>query len=233
MIDEAIGRSEPPATAAVGIVEDDALLRQVLIDTVNQVPGLRVAGEAATLAEGFALAQSAPDVLLIDLLLPDGNGTQLIQYVRQRYSSCRVLVLSVFGDGDKVLSAIDAGADGYLLKGAPTSEVASCIKTVLEGGAPISPAVAIHILGRLRRPASAASRRDVQSRDRVQLTATEVKVLESLAKGLSFKEAAAVHGVSRHTITDHVKAIYRKLNVNSRGEAVFEGCQAGLIQLRE
>lgn len=230
---QVVGRPEAAPAAAVGIVEDDALLRQVLIETVNQVPELRVVGEAATLAEGLALAQSKPDVMLIDLLLPDGNGTQLIRYVREVCPRCRVLVLSVFGDGDKVLSAIEAGADGYLLKGAPAPELASCIKTVLEGGAPISPAVAIHILARVRRAADPRVRHDFRQREQVQLTPTEVKVLETLAKGLSFKEVAAVHGVSRHTITDHVKAIYRKLNVNSRGEAVFEGCQAGLIQLRD
>lgn len=219
--------------ATVGIVDDDPLLRPLLVDIVEQVPELHVVGAADTLRKGVELCRLRPDVMLIDLKLPDGDGTQLVHFIRRHHPTCKVLVLSVFADGDKVLSAIEAGADGYLLKGAPPDDVASCIKMALDGGAPISPAVATHILGRLRRDSAVASSRRSATRKPMRLTPMEVRVLESLAKGLSFKEVARVHDVSRHTITDHVKSIYRKLEVNSRGEAVFEGYQAGLLELPE
>jgi DNA-binding NarL/FixJ family response regulator len=215
--------------ARVGIVEDDVILRAWLQQTLEAVPGLMLIGVAGTLAEGRALAANGLDLLLVDLDLPDGNGVELIRLVRATDRHCRMLVVSVFGDVRNVVQAIQAGADGYLLKGAETAEVASAVRIVLAGGAPISPSVAGHILGRLR----AQNDSDVylEPCSKLSLTSKEVEILQALAKGLSFKEAASAHGISPHTVADHVKSIYRKLEVNSRGEAVFEGLHAGIITL--
>jgi DNA-binding NarL/FixJ family response regulator len=212
----------------VGIVEDDPILGGWLAAVVAGIEGLTVAGIAETLREGLSLLSRPADVMLVDLALPDGSGLELIAAIRSRPTACRVLVISVFADVHSVVRAIECGADGYLLKGAESSVVESAIRTVLAGGAPISPGVAGHILARIRdqRPAAATNRAFA-----LTLTPKEICVLEHLAKGLSYKEAAHIDGISYHTVVHHVKAIYRKLSVNSRGEAVFEACQAGLIRL--
>lgn len=221
---------QPPKELRIGIVDDDTVLARMLAQAVSEAPGFRVVGVAETLAEGARLLAAGVDVLLVDIGLPDGSGLDLIALAHARYT-CKVLVVSVFGDGRTVVQAIERGADGYLLKGAGASEALSAIRAVLAGGAPISPAVAGHILSRIR-GVTAPRRSSAQASPAVALTPREITILEQLAKGLSFKEVARVENISPHTVTDHVKAIYRKLSVNSRGEAVYEAIQAGLIDVK-
>lgn len=221
--------SQAPPRARVAIVEDDAILREELARVVTQNAGLDVCGLADTLAAGRALLSDNPDVLLIDLALPDGSGVQLIREARACAPQIKIIVVSIFGDARSVVGAIEAGADGYLLKGADEKDAEAAIRSVLGGGAPISPAVASHILVRMRE--RAAQMQDAAPA--TQLTEKEVAVLTDLAKGFRYKEVARLHGISPHTVADHVKSIYRKLAVNSRSEAVFEAVQAGLIRLSD
>ncbi len=214
----------------VGIVEDDPVLGHALAAVVGTIEGLAVVAIAETLREGLALYASGVDIMLIDLALPDGNGLELIATIRSRPSRCRVLVISMFGDVGSVVRAIEYGADGYILKDSDIRAVDSAIRTVLAGGAPISPAVAGHILARVRTQKAFSQKAGSAA---LSLTPKEIRVLEHLAKGLSYKEVASLDGISYHTVAHHVKAIYRKLSVNSRGEAVFEAIQAGLIRLEE
>lgn len=214
----------------VGIVDDDTVLANALARAVNASAGFELVGVAESRSEGKELLLRGLDVLLVDLGLPDGSGLELVSQASAG-GRCKVLVVSMFGDGRTVVSAIERGADGYLLKGADAPEVVAAIRTVLDGGAPISPAVASHILSRLRGPAP--MRRAEAPSGGIALTPREVAVLELLAKGLSFKEVASAEGISHHTVADHVKAIYRKLSVNSRGEAVYEAMKAGLIDVKE
>jgi DNA-binding NarL/FixJ family response regulator len=221
--------TQTPPRARVAIVEDDAILREDLARVVTQAEGLEVAGAAETLAGGRALLTPGLDVLLIDLALPDGNGVELIREARDRIANIKIIVVSIFGDARSVVHAIEAGADGYLLKGAGEQQAEEAIRSVLGGGAPISPAVASHILNRMRERAT--STRDAAPD--APLTEKETAVLIDLAKGFRYKEVARLHGISPHTVADHVKSIYRKLAVNSRSEAVFEAVQAGLIKLKD
>lgn len=230
--------SPPPGLAAgavrIAVVEDDAVLRDALGEMVEQVDGFSLCGACGTVAEGRALLEQAPEVLLVDLGLPDGSGLELIDRAPE---SCRVLVLTVFADVRTVVQAIEAGADGYLLKESDVGQVAAAIRTVLAGGAPISPAVASHILARVRseQPAGGASGSPAGAAagggDGVGLTAREREILQDLASGRSIKEVALLHGISHHTVGDHVKAIYRKLSVNSRSQAVHEAVRSGIIRL--
>lgn len=215
--------------ARVAIVEDDAILREDLVRVVTQADGLDMAGSADMLTAGRALLDGAPDVLLIDLALPDGNGVELIREARERLTNIKIIVVSIFGDARSVVRAIEAGADGYLLKGAGEQQAEEAIRSVLGGGAPISPAVASHILTRMRERAASARGAEPDA----PLTEKETAVLTDLAKGFRYKEVARLHGISPHTVADHVKSIYRKLAVNSRSEAVFEAVQAGLIKLKD
>jgi DNA-binding NarL/FixJ family response regulator len=223
---------QPPSVASVqparvAIVEDDVVLGQALASAVRASDGLKLQGVAETLAAGRALVQTGVDVLLVDLALPDGSGLSLIDFAHRQFG-CKVLVISVLGDVRNVVTAIEYGASGYLLKGADTLQVSTALRTVLSGGAPISPGVAGHILSRIR-----GAPRASDQKLGLKLTAKEVVILEHLAKGLSFKEVAHAEQISPHTVGDHVKAIYRKLAVNSRGEAVFEAVKAGLIRLED
>lgn len=210
----------------VAIVEDDAVLRESLEDTIKGIAGLQLIGAVATLREALRLVVQQPQLFLVDLSLPDGLGFELIKELRSTAAGCKSIVISVFGDVENVVRAIEFGADGYLLKGAGLAQVAEAIQTVLEGGAPLSPAVASHILRRVR----AGARPAPPSKRRIALTKREGELLEGLAKGLTFKELASLHNISAFTVGDHVKAIYRKLEVNSRGEAIFEAAQTGLIR---
>lgn len=218
----------PSARVRIAVVEDDGVLRDELARVIGQVDGLELCGAGATLAEGLALLSLAPDVMLLDLGLPDGSGLDLIARAREADAECRILVLTVFADVRSVVTAIEAGADGYLLKESTVEQVSSAIGVVMAGGAPISPAVASHILARVRGAAGPSA-----PREEVGLTPREVEILQELASGHSLKEVAQRRGISHHTVGDHVKSIYRKLAVNSRTQAVNKAVRFGIIRIRE
>ena len=209
----------------IAVVDDDPVLRAHLVETIEAAPDFAVAGAADTLAGGLKLLDERPDLMLVDLGLPDGSGLDLIRAARGRGLGTGIVVVSVFGDVRNVIQAIEAGADGYVLKGDPAGRIAEAIRSVRAGGAPISASVAGHLLARVRAPAA--------SQAPSPLTASEMEVLADLSKGFSYREVAGLRGVSYYTVADQVKSIYRKLRVNSKSEAVFEAVQAGLIRMRE
>jgi DNA-binding NarL/FixJ family response regulator len=216
---------DPTMPVRIAIVEDDPVLRGHLADTIENVSGFDLCGTAATLEQGLRLVTRC-DVLLLDLALPDGNGLDLIRQARARgLQDLKIIVITIFADVRNVVQVIEAGADGYLLKGGSLTDCEKAIRDVMAGGAPISPAVAGHILARVRHHAPAAPIPATTG----QLTEKETEVLTELARGYSYKEVAQRLDISHHTVADHVKAIYRKLSVNSRSEAVFEAMQSGLI----
>ncbi|MFM9863419.1 MAG: response regulator [Micropepsaceae bacterium] len=211
----------------IAIVEDDPVLRSHLSEIVDRVEGFEMVGAAPTMSQGWQLAARGCDVLLLDLALPDGSGLDIIRRARAgNRCDFKIIVISVFGDVRNVVQAIEAGADGYLLKGGDITDTERAIRDVIAGRAPISPAVAGHILARVRNGGA----------DTIPapnpLTDKETEVLTDLARGFSYKEVAIRQRISHHTVADHVKAIYRKLSVNSRSQAVFEAMQSGLINLQ-
>ncbi len=210
----------------VAIVKDHDATRARLVQIVSEHPELGVVGAAATLAEGRALLAAGRriDVALVDLGLPDGDGLALIREVRLRAQAPEVIVISVFGDEEHVVRAIEAGATGYLLKDRPPYGAA--IMDLLAGGSPISPAIARHLLQRFVQPSCQAVPAGPE-----RLTSRERDVLEVLARGFTYEEAAQVLGVSFHTVASHVKHIYGKRAVSSRSEAVYEAVQLGILKL--
>jgi DNA-binding NarL/FixJ family response regulator len=212
------------ATTSVLVVEDEPEFLRVYCEAITREADFRLAGAVTMLAAGLAiLEQSVPDILVVDLGLPDGNGADLIRRAVKLRPDCDALVVTVFGDDQHVIDAIAAGATGYLLKDSPAGELARCIRELRAGGAPISPSIARRLLARLRAPAdkpAAAS----------PLSEREAQILQLVAKGLSFADVAAALGISAHTVVAHVKKIYQKLAVHSRGEAVFEATQLGLLK---
>lgn len=215
---------------SVFLVEDDPPTRDRLARIIDSHEKLSLLGACQNLAEARrGLDQTSPDVLLTDLGLPDGHGTSLIREARQKDDRMEIMVISVFGDERNVLDAIESGATGYLLKDGDSSYVADSILELMAGGSPISPSIARHLLKRFSKPQQPAP----QSSPSPALTNREMEVLHGVAKGLTYTEIAGLLGMSPNTITSHIKHIYRKLEVRSRSEAVFEAVQLGLINLNE
>lgn len=208
----------------IALIEDDPEFLRRFADIVEAAPSLALAGTAGTLSAGLALVDSrCADVYLVDLGLPDGSGMDIIRHASRHYPEANIMVVTVFGDDNHVFSSIEAGATGYLLKDALPGEMVSCIQDIHEGGSPVNPVIARRLL-RSFRPAPSAPA-EVSN----PLSERETEILTMIAKGLSFVEIGDTLGISSHTVTAHVRRIYGKLSVRSRGEAVFEAQQLGLI----
>lgn len=216
------------ATTTVMVVEDDPAFLARFCRIVAQSPELSLLAAVGDLASARrTLERQAPDVLLTDLGLPDGSGIDLIRETAARHPATDIMVISVFGDEEHVLASIEAGATGYILKDSLPEESVNLIAELRAGGSPISPVIARKLLKRFAPRKEVADRSpDMQAPG---LTPRESEVLALIAKGFSFGEIARLLEVSPHTITAHVKKIYQKLAVHSRGEAVYEAGKMGLL----
>ncbi len=214
------------------MVEDDAASRHALMDAVAQAPGMCMAWAAASRAEALARLQGGPpDVLLVDLGLPDGSGLDVIAAARGRPGDCAVMVSTIFGDETNVLRAIEAGAMGYVLKDLSADELVAEIRSLHAGGSPINPLVARKLLVRAVGAGQAAARPSAAPAEQVAPpSAREAEVLRLVARGYTVDEVAGALGVSPHTVQTFVRRIYTKLQVGSRAEAVREGARHGWLR---
>ena len=211
------------------VVEDEANAREYFARAVEADDALQLVGTAASLRDGLVLlGREAPDVLVVDLGLPDGSGIELIRAARQLSADTQCLVVTVFGDEKSVLSAIEAGARGYLLKDAGAERAGAAIRELLAGGSPVSAPIARHLLQRFQELEPPPQPVPVPD-----LSARETEVLELVVKGFTYPEIGELLGISPHTVTTHVRRVYRKLEVRSRSEAVVEALQLGLVKLRD
>lgn len=207
------------------VVEDEAQTRERFARAVMADAALQLCGSAGSCAEARALfAAHRPEAVLVDLGLPDGNGAALIRELGALSPETLFMVITVFGDEAHVVEAIRAGASSYLLKDASALKVARAIHEMLAGGSPISPGVARYLLQRLQTPVEPK-----RAEPAAQLSSRERDVLSLVAKGYAYLEIGQALDVSVNTVGSHVKQIYRKLAVSSRGEAVYEAVQQGLI----
>ncbi|MBX3636775.1 MAG: response regulator transcription factor [Rubrivivax sp.] len=213
---------------AVLIVEDESECLRRFVDVVLADPALTLVGAVSSGQAAISMADaSPPDVVLVDLGLPDVDGIEVIRHVVRHHPQAEVLVVTMFGDDAHIVAAVEAGATGYLLKDAAPRQIVDAIHAIRAGDAPITPSIARRVLSRfraLRAPPPAAAEA-VPS----PLTERETEILQLVGKGLSFADVAQLLEVSQHTVVTHVKRIYRKLAVHSRGEAVFEARSMGLL----
>ncbi|EJL76944.1 response regulator containing a CheY-like receiver domain and an HTH DNA-binding domain [Variovorax sp. CF313] len=223
------------------VVEDDSRARAFFEASVQRSPRLFWLGSAGTVQEALGwLARTAtiPDVLLVDLGMPDGTGLDVIRDAVARFPGCEPLVVSVFGDEENVLASIEAGAVGYIHKDAAPEDIAQTIVEMKAGASPISPMIARRVLAKYRSLQSAAPpgaapgaapEAAAEESDRGLLSAREHEVLTLIARGFSYAEIARLKGLSVHTVQTHIKNLYGKLAVHSKSEAVFEATRLGLL----
>ncbi|KAF1035551.1 MAG: DNA-binding transcriptional activator DevR/DosR [Herbaspirillum frisingense] len=219
----------------VALVEDDAYFQQVFQDAVEQAPDMMLASVSGTLAQGLAaLTAGAPDVLLVDIGLPDGSGIDLVRVAHERYPACNVMVCTTFGDEAHVMQSLEAGASSYLLKDSAAAGIVAEIRSLHGGGSPISPLIARQVLMRFRGAPQAGTpaQPPSPSRDDVRsgLSARETEVLEYITRGFTADEIAGLMQISRHTVLTFIRRIYAKLEVHSKAEAIFEARSRGLIR---
>ncbi|WP_427915606.1 LuxR C-terminal-related transcriptional regulator [Ramlibacter sp. MMS24-I3-19] len=224
---------------SVAIVEDNLFHLQRYRDNIARDPALVLVGEFIGAAQAMeAVASVAPDVVLVDLGLPDGSGFDVIRHVRKVSPHSAIMVVSVFGGERNLFEAIEAGATGYLLKDSVAADFTANIHALQAGESPISPALARLLLKRLRpEPASDRSttvdgvkaRATADRASESPLSRRETTILEAIARGHSVAEIGDELHISPLTVKTHVRNIYRKLEARSRQHAVYLAQQRGLL----
>lgn len=220
----AVEAEKPIRTA---IVEDDPALRKMLVALLQADPDYAVVAE---FGDGEAAIAALPhlslDIVLVDIGLPDISGIDVIRAVKSLSPACSALVVTTFGDEKTVTAAIEAGADGYLLKATALDELKRDIHAIRDGGSPLSPMIARKLLNRMHGKATAAA---PDGGGETALTPREREILEMIAKGFSYAETSTICAISTATVHSHLKRIYRKLEVHSKTEAVYEARRRSLI----
>jgi DNA-binding NarL/FixJ family response regulator len=215
------------------IVEDDAVTRKSLCLAIESEPALKLLAAFDSVKPSLAwLETQSANVLMTDLGLPDGSGIEIIHACAQRYPDTDIMVVTMSSDEANVLACIEAGASGYVLKDAKGGmDLARAVLDLRAGGAPMSPVIARMVLAKVRDGKKEVIVNAAQNASTTSLTKREAAILDLIAQGDSYGEVAKLLSVSVGTVQTHIKNIYGKLAVHSRGEAVFEAHRRGLLQI--
>jgi DNA-binding NarL/FixJ family response regulator len=202
------------------IADDHPVVRDGLRAMLATQPDMVLIGEAATGTQAVAQARALlPDVVLMDLQMPELDGPAAIATLREQAPEVRVLVLTTFGTDADITRAVEAGATGYLLKDAPREQLFGAIRAAARGESVLSPSVATRVLGRMRAPAEEA------------LSPRELEILGAVARGLSNKDIGRQLYVSEATVKTHLLRVFSKLGVDDRTAAVTVALERGIIRL--
>ncbi|MCL4838541.1 MAG: response regulator transcription factor [Thermoanaerobaculia bacterium] len=207
----------------VVLVEDDRRTREALQLLIDGTPGFRCAaafGSVEEVRRGYA--REGADVVLLDINLPGIPGSDGVPLVQEAFPGAVVLMLTVFEDEGRIFRSLCNGARGYLLKRMPPGRLLDSIREAASGGAPMSPEIAAKVIALFSRIAPPVE-------PECHLSPQEVRLLQLLARGLGYQPAAEELGVSINTVRNHVRAIYEKLHVHSKSEAVAKALRSGLI----
>ena len=206
----------------IAIFEDNARYRESLefiIVTTNDMELCGSFEDTNRLEQRIEAVR--PDVVLMDINIPDKNGIEAVKEIKEKFPQVQVCMQTVFEDDDKVFASLCAGASGYILKNTPPDKILQAIREVNDGGAFFTPSIAKKVLHNFQLQPEKA--------EYIQLTEKEKEVLKYLVDGLSYKMIADKVAVSFHTIHSHIKNIYEKLHVNSKGEAVAKAIKNKLV----
>lgn len=199
----------------VAIFEDNKSLRQGLFHLINASEGFNCVGAFEDCLDLIKdIMNSRPDVVLMDIQMPGINGIEAVTILREKFPAIKILMQTIFEDSNKIFQSILAGASGYILKTTSPSRILDFIRETYEGGACMSPSVATKVLNRfiLQAPSSKVNMFDLSKREK--------EILTCLIKGMSYKLIASACYISIDTVRGHIRSIYEKLHVHSKGEAV-------------
>lgn len=203
------------------LYEDNRNLRESVCSLLSHTPDYEVAGAFADCRSVESQVKSLlPHVILMDIDMPGVNGIEAVKKVRSFNNDVQIIMLTVFDDNEHVFKALYAGANGYLLKKDISDKLVDAIAEILQGGAPMSPAIARMVISNMRQQ---------QPKDDYNLTNREKEILTFLAQGNSFKMIAAMLSLSLDTVRTHTKHIYDKMHVNSQLEAVSKAFNERLV----
>jgi|CXWL01.1.fsa_nt_gi DNA-binding NarL/FixJ family response regulator len=214
-----------PATEVlrVVVVEDDRLVRDGLRALLDGSPGFCCLAVARSVEEALAARLNvAPEAVLLDIHLPGMRGSLGAEPLAAKWPQTAILMHTISEDDDLVFEALCHGAAGYIVKRTPAARLLAALEEVCRGGAPMSPEIARKVLARLRRLGPAREPDE-------QLSPRELEVLAALAKGLSYGETATQLAVTINTVRTYIRAIYEKLHVHTKSEAVAKALRSGLI----
>ena len=207
------------------VADDHPLLREGLVAVLSTQHDFEVVGEAGNGAEAVQkVAQLQPDVVLLDLEMPEMDGVEALKRMQEHNPGVRVIIFTAFDADDRILAAVQAGAQGYILKGAPRDQVFDAIRIVHAGDSLLQPVIASKLL---RQMSQNTEPHDESS----SITPREMEVLGLLAQGLQNKEIAGQLGITERTVKFHVGSILGRLNAGNRTEAVAIAVQRHLIEL--
>jgi DNA-binding NarL/FixJ family response regulator len=207
-------------------VDDHPVVREGLVLILQTQPDFEIVGEGESGPDALDLVDRLnPDVLMLDLELPGLDGVAVLRRLREHGATTRVIAFTVFDTDDRIIGAVEAGAAGYLLKGAPSAELFHAIRIVHAGGSLLQPLVASTVMRHVAQQGRPTTTQGVS------LTERERDVIQRLARGMSNKEIAAALGVSERTVKFHVASLFTKLGASNRTEAVTRAVHAGLVSL--
>lgn len=199
------------------VVDDHFVVRAGLSGSINAEPDLAVRAEASSGRQAIELfRQHKPDIVLMDLRLPDMTGVEVTRAIRQEFPAARIIILSTYDGVEDVYRALQAGAVSYLLKSDQRDELLKAIRAVHAGERHVTPAIAMRLAERV---------------NYIDLSARELEVLRSIADGMSNKEIASALSITEVTVKLHVRSILSKLQVNDRTQAVTSALQRGILHL--
>ena len=208
----------------VAIFEDNRSLLTGLYQLINGTPGYTCVGAFENCSNLLKnIKETNPDIILMDIGMPGINGIEAVKMIRVLYPQLKILMQTIFEEDEKIFDSILAGANGYILKNTPPLKILDALKDIFEGGSPMSPVIATKVLKMVSNPTPA------MKNDAFRLSDRELEILACLVKGMSYKLIADACLISIDTVRGHIRNIYDKLQVHSKGEAVALAIKSNIV----